>query len=72
MILSTEDYQQVMQNVAVKTVSQVSLIPHVPSISPQESIVDNLQIDEVVANKILHREKSYSSKRWFTCSQHIN
>lgn len=57
MILSTDDHQELMQNVAAKTAAQFSLIPSVPSSYSQENTVDHLQAGE------LHWDTKHSSKR---------
>ncbi|EXB74527.1 Malonate--CoA ligase [Morus notabilis] len=58
MILSTEDHQELMQNIAVKTAAQFSLIPHVPSSYSEESGVDHLQSGEIDADRILHNTET--------------
>ncbi|BBG98971.1 AMP-dependent synthetase and ligase family protein [Prunus dulcis] len=61
MILSTEDHQQLMENVAAKCAAQVSLIPPVPSSSSEKSADRNLQAGEIDADRIFHRNKKQSS-----------
>lgn len=63
MILSTEDHQQLMENVAAKCAAQVSLIPPVPSSSSEKSADGNLQAGDIDADRIFHRNKKQSSKR---------
>lgn len=58
MILSTEDHQELMQNIAAKTAVQFSLIPHVPSSYSEESGVDHLQYGEIDADRILHNTET--------------
>ncbi|PON58622.1 2,3-dihydroxybenzoate-AMP ligase [Parasponia andersonii] len=53
MILSTEDHQELMQNIAAKTAAQFSLIPSVSSIYSEESAVDHLQTGAIDADGIL-------------------
>ncbi|CAK7356715.1 unnamed protein product [Dovyalis caffra] len=51
MVLSTEDHQELMQNVAGKCAAQFSLIPSVDRISSQESVCDHSQIEEIASDK---------------------
>lgn len=60
MILSTEDHQELMQNIAAKTAAQFSLIPHVPGSYSEESGVDHLQSGEIDADRILHNTETAS------------
>ncbi|KAM7480471.1 hypothetical protein LguiA_028684 [Lonicera macranthoides] len=53
MILSTEDYCELMQNVAAKTAAQFSLIPPVPSILLQTSEHGQSQTGDVDVTKCL-------------------
>ncbi|CAB4272583.1 unnamed protein product [Prunus armeniaca] len=62
MILSTEDHQQLMENVAAKCAAQVSLIPPIPSSSSEKSANGNLQAGEIDADRIFHRNKKQSSE----------
>lgn len=63
MILSTEDHQQLMENLAAKCAAQFSLIPPVPSSSTCASAGGHLQAGEVDADRIFHRNGKQSSKR---------
>ena len=56
MILSTEDYRELMENVAAKSSAQFSLIPPVPSIPSPTSACDYPQTGEIVADKSLQGE----------------
>lgn len=56
MILSTEDYRELMENVAAKSSAQFSLIPPVPSIPSPTSARDYPQTGETVADKSLQGE----------------
>ncbi|RVW69484.1 Malonate--CoA ligase [Vitis vinifera] len=56
MILSTEDYRELMENVAAKSSAQFSLIPPVPSIPSPTSARDYPQTGEIVADKSLQGE----------------
>ncbi|KAK9923391.1 hypothetical protein M0R45_031813 [Rubus argutus] len=62
MILSTEDHQQLMENLATKCAAQFSLIPPVASSSTQTSAGGHLQAGEVDADRIFHRNGKQSSE----------
>ncbi|KAG6736935.1 hypothetical protein POTOM_060118 [Populus tomentosa] len=51
MVLSTEDHQELMQNVAAKCSAQFSLIPSVHRISSHESLHDHSQVEEIALEK---------------------
>lgn len=51
MVLSTEDHQELMQNVADKCAAQFSLIPSVHRISSHESVHDHSQVEEIALEK---------------------
>ncbi|XP_050234346.1 probable CoA ligase CCL8 [Mercurialis annua] len=51
MVLSTEDYSELLQNIAAKCAAQFSLIPPVPSTSPQTSALHHSQIESVDADR---------------------
>lgn len=56
MILSTEDYRQIMENVAAKSSAQFSLIPPVPNIPSLTNAHDYLQNGEIDADKCFQGE----------------
>ncbi|XP_024182349.1 malonate--CoA ligase isoform X1 [Rosa chinensis] len=63
MILSTEDHQQLMENLAAKCAAQFSLIPPVPSSTTSHaSAGGHLQAGEVDADRIFHRNGKQSSE----------
>lgn len=61
MVLSTEDYRELMQNVANKCAAQFSLIPSVPSVSSQTSAHDHSQVVEIGADRGLLRHIANSN-----------
>ncbi|GAV64455.1 AMP-binding domain-containing protein [Cephalotus follicularis] len=52
MILSTEDYRQAMQNLAVKTSAQFSLLQPVPSLNSSPSVLDLSRIEAIYADRV--------------------
>lgn len=55
MVLSTEDYHEVMQNVASKSAAQFSLIPLVPNVSSEMTTHDHSEVEEIDADRGLSR-----------------
>ncbi|XP_044495163.1 probable CoA ligase CCL8 isoform X2 [Mangifera indica] len=51
MVLSTEDYHEVMQNVASKSAAQFSLIPLVPNVSSEMTTHDHSEVEETDADR---------------------
>ncbi|KAJ0075905.1 hypothetical protein Patl1_34256 [Pistacia atlantica] len=51
MVLSTEDYREVMQNVASKSAAQFSLIPLVPNVSSETATHDHSEVEEIDADR---------------------
>lgn len=47
MVLSTEDYREVLQNVAAKSGASFSLIPPVPSVSSETTVFDQSQAEKM-------------------------
>lgn len=47
MVLSTEDYREVLQNVAAKSSARFSLIPPVPSVSSETTVFDQSQAEKM-------------------------
>ena len=63
MVLSTEDHQELMQNVADKCAAQFSLIPSVHRISSHESVHDHSQVEEIALEKGYY-SSSFIEKFW--------
>lgn len=47
MVLSTEDYREVLQNVASKSGAKFSLIPPVPNVSSETTVFDQSQAEKM-------------------------
>lgn len=47
MVLSTEDYREILQNVAAKSGAKFSLIPPVPSVSAETTVFDQSQAEKM-------------------------
>lgn len=64
MVLSTEDYSELLQNIATKCAAQFSLIPSVSSTSSQISA----QVGEVEADKgLFQTHQDFSEKLGMIC-----